>query len=277
MASLTTVGADDKMSQLSNINNITAHIPFLRRYARALTGTQKAGDAYVAAALESLITEPDMVPEGTDIRVSLYKVFSAIWQSIELNVSESGDTDDDKSENRNLGAIAPKPRQAFLLMALEGFEIPEVAEILNMEESEASELIKQAGAEIADQVATDVLVIEDEPIIAMDIKDIVESLGHKVLGIARTHKEAVAQVKANKPGLVLADIQLADGSSGLEAVQEILEGINVPVVFITAYPERLLTGDRLEPAFLITKPFHPDMIKAVVSQVLFFDTKSGKV
>ena len=48
----------------------------------------------------------------------------------------------------------------------------------------------------------------------------------------------------------------------------------VPVIFITAFPERLLTGEKPEPAFLITKPFMPDMVKAVVSQALFFDTKS---
>jgi CheY-like chemotaxis protein len=78
-------------------------------------------------------------------------------------------------------------------------------------------------------------------------------------------------VEKKKPGLVLADIQLADGSSGLDAVNEMLKSFSVPVVFITAYPERLLTGERPEPAFLITKPFQPETVKAVISQALFFE------
>jgi DNA-binding response OmpR family regulator len=123
-------------------------------------------------------------------------------------------------------------------------------------------------------MATDVLIIEDEPLIAMDIEDIVSRLGHRIIGVARTRKEAGELADRNKPGIILADIQLADGSSGIDAVNDLLVSFEVPVIFITAYPERLLTGDRPEPAFLITKPFAPDMVKAMVSQALFFDTRS---
>ena len=147
--------------------------------------------------------------------------------------------------------------------------------ILDIGELDVVRRIDQAGQEIAEQVATSVLIIEDEPIIALDIEGIVEDLGHAVTGIARTHKEAVASVKAHPPGLVLADIQLADGSSGLGAVNDILTSINVPVIFITAFPERLLTGEKPEPAFLITKPFQPDAVKAAISQALFFDRRAG--
>ena len=119
-----------------------------------------------------------------------------------------------------------------------------------------------------------VLIIEDEPMIAMDLESIVEGLGHRVTSVARTHGEAVKAVGQHKPGLVLADIQLADGSSGLDAVNEILGSFAVPVIFITAYPDRLLTGERPEPAFLITKPYQPDTVKAIVSQALFFDRRA---
>ena len=132
-------------------------------------------------------------------------------------------------------------------------------------------LLEEAGQELASQIATNVLIIEDEPIIAMDIESMVESLGHRVTDIARTHKEALAAVAREKPGLILADVQLADGSSGLEAVNDILASFDVPVIFITAFPERLLTGERPEPAFLVTKPFRPEMVKAIISQALFFE------
>ena len=90
------------------------------------------------------------------------------------------------------------------------------------------------------------------------------------MGVARTHSEAVEIAKKKKPGLILADIQLADGSSGLDAVNELLKTFEVPVIFITAYPERFLTGERPEPAFLIAKPFQPAMVSAIASQALFF-------
>jgi CheY-like chemotaxis protein len=166
------------------------------------------------------------------------------------------------------------PRQAFLLSAVEGFSAPDIASILGIDEGEVMELIDQAGREIAAQVATDVLVIEDEPMIAMDLESIVEGLGHTVMAVARTHAEAVRAIAKEKPGLVLADIQLADGSSGLDAVNEMLGSFQVPVIFITAYPDRLLTGERPEPAFLITKPYQPDTVKAIVSQALFFERRA---
>src|SRR6202022_5109781 len=103
-----------------------------------------------------------------------------------------------------------------------------------------------------------------------------EEQGHRRSNVARTHREAVDAVRRERPGLILADIQLADGSSGLEAVNQILESFSVPVIFITAYPERFLTGTPPEPAFLITKPFGIDSLKAVISQALFFDRKSRR-
>jgi CheY-like chemotaxis protein len=137
-------------------------------------------------------------------------------------------------------------------------------------------LVEQAGRERADEIATDVLIIEDETFIALDLEGLVESLGHNVVGIARTHSEAVNLAKSKRPGLILADIQLADGSSGLDAVNELLATFEVPVIFITAYPERFLTGQRPEPAFLIAKPFQPATVSAVVSQALFFERNATR-
>ena len=131
--------------------------------------------------------------------------------------------------------------------------------------------MQEAVEGISRQIATDILIIEDEPLIAMDIEHIVQELGHRVTGIARTHKEAVELFNRTQPKMVLADIQLADGSSGIDAVKDILQANDIPVIFITAFPERLLTGERPEPTFLITKPFNPEMVKALISQALFFD------
>ena len=58
------------------------------------------------------------------------------------------------------------------------------------------------------------------------------------------------------------------GGSGITAVTDILRMSSVPVIFVTAYPERLLTGERPEPAFLITKPFEPETLDVAISQAL---------
>ncbi len=124
---------------------------------------------------------------------------------------------------------------------------------------------------MAAQITTDVLIIEDEALIALDLEALVENLGHKVIGIARTRSEAVTIARMNAPGLILADIQLADGSSGLDAVNDLLNTFEVPVIFVTAYPERFLTGERPEPAFLVSKPYQHATVSALVSQALFFE------
>lgn len=249
---------------------IAPHLPYLRRFARALTGSQESGDAYVVAVLESLIEDPSSFPDDQQPRVGLYRCFLKVWNSVALNGVSSPEP---KSQaDHSLEAITPRARQAFLLASLEGFTTSQTASILDCGTDEVTRLIHQAGEEIAEQTATQVLIIEDEPLISMDLETLVKSLGHRVSGVARTHREAIAEVRKAKPGLVLADIHLADGSSGLEAVNEILLGFDVPVIFITAFPERLLTGERPEPTFLITKPFEANTVRALISQALFFGT-----
>lgn len=250
---------------------IAPHIPYLRRFARSLTGSQPSGDAYVEAVLQALVADPSMFTEGVPPRVALYSILIRVWDSVDLNNAVTPRTE---LFERRLDAMVPRARQAFLLTTVEGFSVQEAAAILDTDIPGIRLLIDEAGRSIAEQVATSVLIIEDEPMIAMDLEALVEGLGHEVAGMARTHAEAVEAVRQRRPGLVLADIQLADGSSGLDAVNEILSSITVPVIFITAYPERLLTGSRPEPAFLITKPFETDTVKAVVSQALFFSTPS---
>jgi DNA-directed RNA polymerase specialized sigma24 family protein len=259
---------------MPNANQIAPHLPFLRRFARALSGTQQSGDAYVASTLEALIEDPSIFPASLEPRVGLYKIFLRLWSSVPLNSPQRRPMAHSPGERR-LDRLAPPSRQAFLLHAVEGFPIGDVASILGVSAEEAQELLAVAAREIALQIETNVLIIEDEPMIAMDIEAIAADLGHRVVGVARTHTEAVKLARDTRPGLVLADIQLADGSSGLAAVDEILRSFEVPVIFITAFPERLLTGKGPEPAFLITKPFHADSVKAAISQVLFFEKDSA--
>jgi CheY-like chemotaxis protein/DNA-directed RNA polymerase specialized sigma24 family protein len=249
----------------------------VRRYARALTGDQTTGDHYVRVALEAVAAGDRVLEDSLTPRVALYHVFHAIWLSTGAQLEAPGEDDggvDDAS--RRLMRIAPRSRQAFLLTALEGFTPSEAAQILGVDFPEVERLIAEAQSEIDAELATDVLIIEDEPVIAADIEALVTELGHTVVDIAATRTEAVDAVARKTPGLVLADIQLADGSSGIDAVKDILARFDVPVIFITAFPERLLTGERPEPTFLITKPFQPETVKAAIGQALFFHPRNTR-
>lgn len=251
------------------------HLPYLRRYARALTGSQSAGDAYVGATLEALLADPSALHPGNGSKVQLFNIFTRVWSSMPINADAEPPPPVTQTRSENRIALLPSlPRQAFVLTALEGFSPDEGAAVLGVDAAEFNGLIEEAGRELAEQMATDVLIIEDESLIAMDLESLVESQGHSVVGVARTKTEAIEITRRRRPGLILADIQLADGSSGLDAVGEILQGFEVPVIFITAYPERLLTGHRPEPTFLIAKPFQPQHLRAVISQALFFEQKA---
>jgi DNA-directed RNA polymerase specialized sigma24 family protein len=255
--------------------SIAPHLPYLRRFSRAVSGSQQSGDALVAAMLEAIVADVDLFPQASNARIALYKIYAKLFTSIAIRVPEDhARTGWERHAAANLGALSPRPRQAFLLVSVEGFSDEEAAEILDVDTQEFSKLLSQASAEISRQVATDIMIIEDEPLIAMDIEQMVESLGHRVVGTARTHAEATALFAKTRPRMILADIQLADGSSGIDAVNEILTSTSLPVIFITAFPERLLTGERPEPAFLVTKPFNPEMVKALISQALFFDRQA---
>ena len=255
---------------------ILPHLPYLRRFARSLTGRQDSGDAYVASVLQMLVTEPSSFPNHLSPRSALYRLFVKTWNSLSINGICEPDAPlaGTAVADRRLEAITPLPRQAFLLVAMEGFTPSEAAKILDVTPQQFEKFLDAAAREIAEQVTTSVLIIEDEPLIALDLEEVVQSIGHTVKKVARTKREAVAAFKAVRPGLVLADIQLADGSSGLDAVNEILGETDVPVIFITAYPEQVLTGLRPEPTFLIPKPFRHETVKAVISQALFFDVKA---
>ena len=256
---------------------LAPHLPFLRRYGRALTGSQSQGDGYVRATLEAIVAAPGEFPRDVDPRLGLYRTFHAIWSSTnfdetaENSAADVGDTQESIARAR-LAKITPLSRQALLLTAMEGFTPEDAAYLIEVDTSEIDSLVSEALSEIEKQTRARVLIIEDEPLIAMDIETIVRDLGHDVTGVAVTRDEAVALAMEDRPGLVLADIQLADDSSGIDAVKDILAQFEVPVIFITAFPERLLTGERPEPTFLITKPFQRSTVKAAISQALFFDS-----
>jgi CheY-like chemotaxis protein len=251
---------------------IGANLPYLRRYGRALTGSQTSGDRFAAATLEALLEDLSPLSADPDPKVALFRCFHLIWTSAGAPAGEP-DTRLSARAQAHMAHLTAHSREALLLHVIEGFGHAEIGRILGFETAEVSRLISAAVHEMETSVSGRVMVIEDEAIIAVDIADIVQSIGHTVTGIARTRDEAVALASRERPDLILADIQLADNSSGIDAVNDILGRFpEVPVIFITAFPERLLTGERPEPAFLIAKPFSEDQVRSAVSQAMFFSS-----
>jgi CheY-like chemotaxis protein len=236
------------------------HLPYLRRYGRALTGSQASGDAYVRAALEALLEGKEELAAEDPPKIALFRLFHAVWDPI----------NGVDAKPRAAAKARRAGREALLLTAIEGFSPSETSRILSLPVADVEAAIAAARAGMLAERSRRIMIIEDEPIIALDLQHLVEGMKHACAGIATTHQEATALAVKERPDLILADIRLADGSSGLDAVKEILQTFSTPVIFITAFPERLLTGERPEPTYLISKPFLPETVRTTISQALFF-------
>ncbi|HVZ92641.1 MAG TPA: response regulator [Rhizomicrobium sp.] len=248
---------------------LAPHLPYLRRYARALTGSQISGDAYVRAALEAILAGRAELTIGVEPKIALYRLFHTLWSTTGRDLPANAGPNATLADRR-LQTLKPDNREAILLASVEGFTVAETAVILGRSIEEVETAIAAASRAIDRDLASRVMIIEDEMIIALDLEALVVELGHTVAGTASTRDEAVRMARICRPDLVLADIQLADGSSGIDAVRQILDNANIPVIFITAFPECLLTGERPEPTYLVQKPFSRDTLRATVSQALFF-------
>jgi CheY-like chemotaxis protein len=243
-------------------------LPFLRRYARAVTGSQQRGDEWVRLCAEVAVQQPELIKDAEDTKLGVFALFHRLQQPFGAldQGTEVGSVSGRLKES--LTEMAPLQRQVLLLTVLEGFTVADAAHILGIDVDKAERSLQEARRELQRVASVRILVIEDEAVIALDVADIVRNAGHEVVGIAATEKAAVDLAKKHSPHLVLADIQLRGSDSGISAVREILQAMTVPVIFVTGYPERLLTGTQLEPAFVISKPFDPDLLRAAIAQAL---------
>jgi DNA-directed RNA polymerase specialized sigma24 family protein/CheY-like chemotaxis protein len=255
-----------------NTENVLRHIPYLRRHARLLSGSKDVGDEYVRIALELIMAEPERM-EGSDQRILLFRAFHAVWSA--LHDSDRGRSADAVTVaerlDHGLAALAPIERRVLLLAVVEEMSLEQVALVLDLDVDAVRHHLATARASLRQEVELPVLIIEDEPMIAIELGQIVQDMGLAVAGTAARQDEAVSAAEEaveERLGLVLADIQLQEGGNGIAAAQQILERYNVPIVFVTGFPERLLTGSGLEPAFVVAKPFDPESLKVTIAHAL---------
>ncbi|HEV2681755.1 MAG TPA: response regulator [Rhodanobacter sp.] len=157
-------------------------------------------------------------------------------------------------------------RAVYVLTTIEKFSLREAAHILDLTPPEAQDLLETLRKNRPQKAR--VLILEDIEIVALDLKNIATRAGCQVVAVAYTEEEAVAKAQQSRPDLLLMDINLDGRGSGLKAAERILRSMDVPVIFITAYPERLLTAPRPEPTYLIAKPFVPETIISTIEQAL---------
>lgn len=239
--------------------------PELRRFARVVTGDQTRGDRLVTATLE-LTSKTRLECAELRPRLLFLRALSDLW------LGDFGTTLRAQDEGRSAEAFPIDPskrRYAYLLKAIAGLTSKEIGFILRRDPQAAEKLVQEAEQALNDTQPASVLIIEDELFVATDLETIVEDLGHRVVGVATTSATAIELARDQAPNLILSDVQLADGTSGVDAAKQIAAFHQAPTVFITAYPERLLTGQGNEPTYLIEKPFQIDDVRANMAQALY--------
>lgn len=116
----------------------------------------------------------------------------------------------------------------------------------------------------------DILIVEDEVLIAMDVEQSVEDAGHSVVKIATTAASAVKAAEDHRPDVVLMDLRLADGSSGADAAREILQRFGIRSIFISGNLDSVTRArlGGLEPVAMLSKPFGSDELVAALMPVM---------
>ena len=252
---------------------IGKHIPFLRRYGRALSGNQAQGDDIAAATLKAIMQVSDVFDDNLDPKVALFSVFQTLWTENNSSIVIDENTPMPAKAQAHLAKLKSGSRDALLLKSLEQFSVGEIAQIMKTDPISVRHLLEEAYSDMAEAVTGRVLIIEDDAVVAHDIETVVTDMGHLVTGHADTQAAALSLAMETEPDLILADVVLADDTSGVDAANDILSNYDEkPVIFVTGHPEKLLTGAKPEPTYLIPKPYLHHQIRAAVSQALFFSS-----
>ncbi|MCC7281055.1 MAG: response regulator [Acetobacteraceae bacterium] len=255
------------MAMESMIEAISRHLPMLRRFARAAVGGQAAGDALVRESMPALVAAAGggWAPGIADLRGAL---FAALVTTIRNSTIVAFPSPAGAPLSQALATLAPAERDALLLTTLEGFSEAEAAAILSATQAAVRDWIAQAREVLRRLEPARVLIIEDDDLIAEAMARVVTTMGHSVVHRAIAETEALVAARASAPHLVLADIQLGEGGDGLNAAQAIVAESPVPVIFVTGFPERLLTGEAPEPAFVVSKPYREETLRTAIGQAL---------
>lgn len=237
-------------------SDIERHLPELRRYAFLVTGAKDAGDDLVEACLRMVLDRPERAGEKNP-RVGVFRLFHVA--NADLPVRQRPDPSLRWGlQERVFNHLLALPRQERAILTLRGslgFSEEEIGQILELAPRTVRDVLIRTRARLAKAALAQILIIEDDFLIASEIASIVQQSGQEVCGPAATYDEAVRWADQCEPALVLADVQLRDGQfAGIEAAQDIRRQHGAPVIFITAYPDRLTRAPAFTPLTVLSKP-----------------------
>ena len=234
-------------------------LPLLRRLARAATGDAGCADDAVRRCVERLLAWPERPATREEAFGELARVLA------EVKAQQPGSA---------LLQLPLPQRLAYLLTRLERLAPEAAARALGLSPRRLSMLVSSALATRGEPDPARVLIIEDEPATALDLEEIVERGGHAVVGIASTHAEAVDLARSEPPALILADIRLADNSSGVEAVNDINAARAVPAVYVTAFPDQAM-AEAGPASLVVAKPFSRQDLAGAIDEALALGPRAG--
>jgi CheY-like chemotaxis protein/DNA-directed RNA polymerase specialized sigma24 family protein len=246
---------------------IIDQLPDLRRYAAALVGDQAHADTLIELCLERLLAEQERL-SGQRLRLALFALFDVVhdeWLRTVATPEATADTAD--ALHRSLHHLPLEERKALLLLTVVHFTHREAAQVLRAAPEIVLRRVLAARERLRRTLSHRVLVIEDEPMMAMNIVTIMTHMGHEVCGVARTRREALTRVRETQPTLILADVRLHDGDNGIATVREIVRQHAVPVIFVTGHAHDLV-AQQFRPTVVVGKPFAPRTLEAAVRRVL---------
>jgi DNA-directed RNA polymerase specialized sigma24 family protein/CheY-like chemotaxis protein len=254
---------------------LMAQLPYMRRYGRALTGSTTSGDDLVTRAVEAALSEPERYNlESDDEPVTRRRLYTLLNQLFDSNPGANPGATASSGEPGHpietaLSSLPERERRVFLLVSLEELSTPHAADVMGVAADEARDALGRAQNAMREQLVANILIVEDDAIIAYDLTETVLGMGHKVCGTAATMEEALAAAAANQPSLALMDLRLAHGGSGITTAQALRETRALPIIFVTAFAEELKQRglDYLGP--VIKKPFTREQIERAITQAVF--------
>jgi CheY-like chemotaxis protein len=264
---------------------LLAHLPYLRRYARALTGDGGVGDGLVGHAIAHLLKEPDpsVTPEQADRetdreagradRGALYALLNRLFDA-------SGGHPVATGRHPMEAALARLPeveRRIYLLTALEGLPADRAGAVLGLEETAARDHLARAQEAMRDGLVATVMIVEDDAVIAFDLAETVRGMGHTVCGTAATMGAALATAESFRPTLALMDLRLAHGDSGISTAQALRHRSDLPIIFVTAFADELHRRGLEHLGPVIRKPFTREEIESAITRAVFAPRQPARI
>lgn len=247
---------------------IVAEIPALRRYAACLTGSIAAGDRLIGKALRAILAGQVHLVPLAGMRLALLRALHEAWEPAEEAGSVATPADDRPNAGRLIQLLPPLTRAAVILTRSEHLSAAEAAFVLRVEPAEIHYRLQAAEQEFERVMARRVLIVEDDVFTAIDLEDLVTSLGHRAIGPAMTRTQAVHLAMREEPDLILSDVRLDEQNAGIDAIREIRDRMNVPVIFLTAYPDCFADRAILDNSYVIPKPFSDSMVSSIITNAL---------